>query len=83
MVQTGLEKLLQDPQKFLKGSRVGLVTHPAAVTSRLVDAVTAFRSNDVDLRVLFGPEHGLYGMAADGARVEHGRDAHSGLCLYH
>ncbi len=82
MVRVGLEVILDNFSQSLAGMRLGLVTHPAAVTARLVDAVTALRLAGANLRALFGPEHGLAGMAADGSRVEHSVDARTGLPVF-
>jgi uncharacterized protein YbbC (DUF1343 family) len=65
LVRTGLERLLTDDLSRLRGRRVGLVAHPASVTSTLRHAVDALRDAGVDLRALFGPEHGLGGEAQD------------------
>jgi uncharacterized protein YbbC (DUF1343 family) len=64
MVQTGLDRLLADPSS-LEGLKVGLVSNIAAVSRTLQWSVDALREAGVDLRVLFAPEHGLYGAGAD------------------
>ncbi|MGC9396476.1 MAG: exo-beta-N-acetylmuramidase NamZ domain-containing protein, partial [Anaerolineae bacterium] len=71
-VLTGLDCLISGGAAQLKGKRVGLATHPAAVTSDLTDCVTALLQCDVVLSALFGPEHGFSGAVADGQKV---RDA--------
>lgn len=63
-VRTGLERVSETG--VLKGRRVGLVTHPAAVDSRLRSAADILRhAPGVSLVGLFGPEHGLTGYAQD------------------
>jgi uncharacterized protein YbbC (DUF1343 family) len=65
-VNTGLEKLADSGFAQLKGQRVGLLVHPASVDSRLrhaVDLMAASRA--VDLRTLFGPQHGILGQTQD------------------
>jgi uncharacterized protein YbbC (DUF1343 family) len=59
---------------LLRGRRVGLVTHHAAVTrdGRPTYAVLAALP-DVQLVALFAPEHGLYGDHGAGQRVRHVR----------
>ena len=64
-VRTGLERLLTDDLHRVRGRRLGLVAHPASVTSTLRHAVDALRDVGADLHVLFGPEHGLGGEAQD------------------
>lgn len=53
--------------------RVGMLTHPAAVTRDFVHAVTALRALGERFEILFGPEHGYGGEAQDMATVG---DAH-------
>ena len=65
-VQTGLDQLVAQGFAPLRGKRVGLVTHPAAVDSRLRGAVDLFAAAEgVKLVAIFGPEHGLHGQAQD------------------
>lgn len=82
MIQTGLEVLLRDSLNIVGGRRVGVVTHPAAVTADLRDTLAALQGAGVTVSALFGPEHGLYGMVADGEEVAHGRDPRTGLPVY-
>jgi len=69
-VLTGLDCLIADGATQLLGRRVGLATHPAAVTGDLTDSVTALLRCGVTLTALFGPEHGFSGAVADGQRVQ-------------
>ncbi|MBN2390773.1 MAG: DUF1343 domain-containing protein [Anaerolineae bacterium] len=69
-VLAGLDCLIAGGAAQLKGQRVGLVTHPAAVTRDLTDSVTAFLRCGVTLTALFGPEHGFSGAVADGQHVQ-------------
>jgi uncharacterized protein YbbC (DUF1343 family) len=79
-VQTGLARLLSGLHRgMLKGQRVGLATHPAAVLPDLTGAADALLAAGVRLTVLFGPEHGLDGAAADGVGVSDARDRRTGL----
>jgi uncharacterized protein YbbC (DUF1343 family) len=64
-VRTGLERLLDDDQAMVRGRRIGVVAHPASVTSTLRHAVDALRDVGADVCALFGPEHGLGGEAQD------------------
>ncbi len=73
---TGLERLISNGAVPLRGRRVGLATHPAAVTADLTDSVTALLRCGVALTALFAPEHGFTGAVADGLHVQdaiHGR----------
>jgi len=62
----------------LKGKRVGLVVNQTARVGKafLVDTLLA---QGVGVKVIFGPEHGFRGEAADGATIKDGKDARSGL----
>ena len=65
-MRTGLERLLGNPRRWLGASRVGLVANPTTVNHRLAHAADLLhRHPEVDLRCLFGPEHGLRGSAQD------------------
>ena len=65
-VATGLDRLVAEDFARLRGRRVGLVTHPAAVDARLRDAASLFAAAaDLTLVALFGPEHGFFGQAQD------------------
>ncbi|MDE0031446.1 MAG: DUF1343 domain-containing protein [Deltaproteobacteria bacterium] len=79
-MRTGLERLLDDPRRWLGRARVGLVANPTTVDRRLAHAVDLLhRHPDVDLRCLLGPEHGLRGSAQDMVGVAHGADPVTGL----
>lgn len=82
MVLTGLENLINKQRSLLDNRHVGLVTHPAATTHQLIDSVSALRNAGINLRALFGPEHGFNGAVADGAPVDHAIDPRSGLPVY-
>ncbi|MBI5650761.1 MAG: DUF1343 domain-containing protein [Chloroflexi bacterium] len=82
MIQTGLEILLTEKLDVLCNQRVGLITNPTGVTRDLRSNVDALRDAGVHLVALFGPEHGFSASAADGAAVESGRDARTGLPVY-
>lgn len=69
-VLAGLDYLIADGVAQLKDKRVGLATHPAAVTRDLTDSVVAFLRCGVTLTALFGPEHGFSGAVADGQHVQ-------------
>jgi uncharacterized protein YbbC (DUF1343 family) len=67
-VATGLERIAQsDPEvlRLLQGKRLGLCAHPASVDSQLRHARFVMQERGLELRVLFGPEHGYGGEAQD------------------
>ena len=63
-ILSGLDVLLEDPSP-LRGRRLGLVANPASVTSGFVPMTRALLDARLDVRVLFGPEHGLTGAVQD------------------
>lgn len=63
-MMTGLDVLQQQDFAPLRGQRVGLVTHPAAVSRDLRSAAELFAAH-TNLVTLFGPEHGFTGEAQD------------------
>ena len=79
-MRTGLERLLDAPKRWLGKARVGLVANPTTVDRRLNHAVDLLHGHpDVDLRLLFGPEHGIRGAAQDMIGVGDARDPVTGL----
>jgi uncharacterized protein YbbC (DUF1343 family) len=67
----------------LRGLRVGLVTHAAAVDEQLRSAVELLAAApDVRLVALFGPEHGLHAEAQDLIGVPGSRDPLLGVPVY-
>ena len=79
MVQTGLDVLLEEGIGGLRGRRVGVLCHPASVSSRLVHIVDALGAAQVKLTRLWGPEHGIRGEAQDMIGVEGNHDARTGI----
>jgi uncharacterized protein YbbC (DUF1343 family) len=78
--RVGLDVLREQKAARLRGLTVGLVSHAAAVASDYRSAVEVLAAlPGVELRVLFGPEHGFAGTAQDIIPVGHARDNQSGL----
>jgi uncharacterized protein YbbC (DUF1343 family) len=78
-VATGLDVLVSDRLDLLRGRRVGVLCHPASVTSDLVHIVDRLIAAGVRPARLFGPEHGVRGEAQDMVGVADGRDARTGI----
>ena len=79
-MRTGLERLFENPRRWLGASRVGLVANPTTVDRELNHAADLLhRHPEVDLRRLFGPEHGLRGSAQDMMGVADDTDPATGL----
>jgi uncharacterized protein YbbC (DUF1343 family) len=81
-VLTGLDCLIAGEATQLKSKRVGLATHPAAVTGDLTDSVAALLRCGVMLTALFGPEHGFSGAVADGQQVQDAVHRNTQLPIY-
>jgi uncharacterized protein YbbC (DUF1343 family) len=77
-VRTGLDRLATHPKlgSELRGARVGLLAHPAAVDRRLVHARTILDALGVRVALVLGPEHGYGGEAQDMVGVADARDAY-------
>jgi uncharacterized protein YbbC (DUF1343 family) len=82
-VKTGVEVLRERNFDVLKGKRVGLVTNPTGVDSKLKSTVDIlFEAEDVNLTALFGPEHGVRGNYAAGEYVEFYIDEYTNIPVY-
>lgn len=78
-----MDVLLEDPRGFLGGNNVGLVTNPTGVTRRLESTLDALHSHPgVNLKALFGPEHGARGDIQDALLVEGHVDEATGLPVH-
>ncbi len=65
-VMTGLDLIQQDDFAVLAGQRVGLLVHPASTDRNLRHTAQICHATvRVDLRCLFGPQHGLHGETQD------------------
>lgn len=75
MVVTGLEKLLDSDVDRIAGKTIGLIANATTVDRDLRHAIDLFHERgEIELAVLFGPEHGLRGTAQDLIEVGDGVD---------
>ncbi|HTJ46479.1 MAG TPA: DUF1343 domain-containing protein [Kofleriaceae bacterium] len=81
MIESGLARIVAGGGGVLRGKRVGLIANPTAVDAELRHAIDLLQPI-VDLRALFGPEHGVRGDAQDMIGVDADRDAKSGLPVH-
>jgi uncharacterized protein YbbC (DUF1343 family) len=82
-VRTGLAVLRDEGFARLRGLRVGLVTHPAAVDEQLRHAADLLAQDPgVRLAALFGPEHGFLGTAQDLEAIKDSDQAGEGLRIH-
>ena len=82
-VKTGIDVLEADHFASLAGKHVGLITNASGRASdgqRTIDLLA--HAPNVKLVALFSPEHGLEGLASDGAKVDSSHDASTGLPIY-
>ncbi len=82
-VMLGIDVLAAEGFARLKGLRCGLVTHRAGVNGlgqRTVDVLA--RAPGVQLTKLFGPEHGIDGVAKAEVSVKNAKDLRTGLPIY-
>ncbi|SMO41868.1 Uncharacterized conserved protein YbbC, DUF1343 family [Saccharicrinis carchari] len=82
-VKTGIEALRNNSFDILKGRNVGLITNPTGVDHNLISTVDIlYNAPEVQLKALYGPEHGVRGDYAAGDLVEFFTDPKTGLPVY-
>ncbi|MCY8518892.1 DUF1343 domain-containing protein [Bacillus atrophaeus] len=82
-VQTGIDILLSNYKKHLKGKKIGLITNPTGVNASLKSSVDVLSQDpDIQLTTLYGPEHGVRGDAQAGDEVASYIDEKTGLPVY-
>ena len=83
VVKTGVEVLRDRGFEGLVGNRVGLVTNPSGVDSRLKSTIDILNeAPGVELVALYGPEHGVRGEVYAGGKVDSFTDPATGLPVY-
>ncbi|MCC5876174.1 MAG: DUF1343 domain-containing protein [Candidatus Sumerlaeia bacterium] len=84
-VKLGVEVLLSNDKYLdvLRGKRVGLITNPTGVDSRLNSTVDLLNDHpEIEIRKLFAPEHGVRGDIYAGVRVDEQIDKRTGLPVH-
>jgi uncharacterized protein YbbC (DUF1343 family) len=83
-IKLGLETLLEQPSRYLGSERVGLICNQASVDHGFRHAADRlYEHPDVNLRALFGPQHGIRGDVQDNMiETDHAVDAATGLPIY-
>jgi beta-N-acetylhexosaminidase len=83
LVLLGIERLREHDFDLLQGKRVGLMSNPSAIDRHFKSSYDIFRqSQKVNLKALFGPEHGFAAAAPDAASVDHAIDPQTGLPVF-
>ncbi|MBT4784052.1 MAG: DUF1343 domain-containing protein [Candidatus Marinimicrobia bacterium] len=71
-IQSGLDVLLSEKMELIKGKTIGLVTNNSGLDNKGIPNYKQLMNHkDVNLKVIFSPEHGLFGEAADGEKVSY------------
>jgi uncharacterized protein YbbC (DUF1343 family) len=82
-VVPGIEVLLSDSLHLIRGKRVGLITNQSGRDRRGTSTIDLlYHAPGVRLTALFGPEHGLRGVAQAGAAVATTTDSATGVPIY-
>jgi uncharacterized protein YbbC (DUF1343 family) len=83
-VKLGLETLLEAEPHRLRGARVGLICNQASVDHKFRHAADLlYEHPTVELRALFGPQHGIRGDVQDNMiETEHTVDRETGLPIH-
>jgi len=82
-VKLGIEVLVEDHLELIKGKKIGLITNPSAVDSKLRSDIDILANTPgVNLVALFGTEHGVRG-AKQGKIFQDGQvDPETGIPVY-
>jgi uncharacterized protein YbbC (DUF1343 family) len=65
-IQTGIERLIQEPARWVNGERLGLLCNPASVDSRLAHSRLLLAQTFPDqLKALYSPQHGFFAEKQD------------------
>ncbi len=79
----GVEVLLTDSLHLVQGKRVGLLTnHSGRDRSGTSTIDLLFRAPGVKLTALYGPEHGIRGIAKAGEKISSSVDSATGVKVY-
>lgn len=79
-MKTGLDCLLDDPRRHLGDGRVGLIANPTTVNQTLRHGAHLLHEHpDVNLVLLFGPEHGIASAVQDMIDVGDEKEPVTGL----
>ncbi len=72
-VKTGLDLLLDEKSQHLQGKTIALVTNNSGIDSQgRPNFERLLEIDGLNLKVIFSPEHGLFGEAAAGEKVKYG-----------
>lgn len=78
----GIDVLARFKKNWFKGRRIGLVSHPAAVSSSGGPSFQILLDAGARLTALFGPEHGFFGTETAGKPVKNKIHPQRGIPVY-
>lgn len=82
-IKTGIEVLRESDFLYLKGKKVGLITNPTGVDSKLKSTIDILYENpNVNLTALYGPEHGVRGDITAGEKINSTIDPKTGIPVF-
>ncbi len=82
-VVPGIEVLLTDSLHLIRGKRVGLLTNHSGRDRKGTSTIDLlFKAPGVQLTALYGPEHGIRGVAKAGEKISSGIDSATGVRVY-
>jgi uncharacterized protein YbbC (DUF1343 family) len=82
-VLSGIDNLKESDFRILEGKRIGLITNPTGVDSKLKSTIDIlYEAKNLKLAALFGPEHGVRGDYAAGDKIETYIDSRTKLPVF-
>jgi uncharacterized protein YbbC (DUF1343 family) len=81
MFQLGVETFVKHLSQYVGTKRIGLITNPSAVSSKLESTLNILTSTN-QVSALFGLEHGVRGNVQAGDQVKSSVDEKTGLPVY-
>lgn len=79
-VVLGIDRIGEYKEVF-RDKKAGLITNQTGITSKGENSVEALRKI-ANVKILFSPEHGLYGASREGEFIEHSIDKKTGLKIF-
>lgn len=82
-VKIGIERLITDKFHLIEGKNIGIITNHIGILlngEHFVDYL--FATKRVNIKALFGPEHGIRGDAPDGRKITDAIDEKTGIDVY-
>jgi uncharacterized protein YbbC (DUF1343 family) len=82
-VKIGIDRLITDQFHLIEGKNIGIITNHTGILStgeHFVDYL--FAAKKVNIKALFGPEHGIRGDAPDGKKIPDAIDKKTGVPIY-